>query len=782
MIWRHLCAVVVALLFLRNGVLAEPAEAPASESRDAVDAFINEHCLDCHRGPDAMSGVSLDSLLAKNVTEGGLWERVYRKLATRQMPPAEMPRPTEDEYRQIVATIGARLDAAAEEHRNPGRTETFRRLTRTEYQNAIRDLLHLQVETTSLLPADESSRGFDNITVTDLSPVLLSRYVSAAQMISRRALGRVETPGGETYRVRPDVTQDTHIEGLPLGTRGGLTIEHHFPQDATYEIQIRLMRDRNEEVEGLHERHDLEVLIDRKHVATFPIMPPAKGQTNRSIDAELKVSVPISAGEHEVVATFVRKSQSLLESERQPLNVHFNFYRHPRLGPAVYEVSINGPYDPTGPGETASRKQILMCTPTGPADEEECARTILSQLLRRAYRRPVSEADLATPMTFFWKGRNDEGFEAGVEQALSAILVSPHFLFRIERDPEGLPPGTVYRISDLELASRLSFFLWSSIPDDELLEVAEAGQLSLPDVLDAQVRRMLADDRASSLVTNFADQWLHLRNLESVTPDMRLFPDFDDNLRQAFRRETELCFEHVLREDRSVFELIGAQHTFLNERLAKHYGVPHVYGSRFRGVDLDDTSHRGGLFRQGSLLTVTSYATRTSPVIRGHWILKNLMGTPPPPPPPNVPALADNTVAASLPVRERLEQHRADAACAVCHDLMDPIGFSLENFDAVGRWRDTEFGEPIDTSGGLPDGSTFDGVSGLEEALLARPETFVTTFSENLMTFALGRGVETFDGPAIRKIVRDAKGDNYRLSSLIRGIVKSRPFQMRRTD
>ncbi len=590
------------------------------------------------------------------------------------------------------------------------------------------------------------------------------------------------SPGGETYRIRPDITQDVHIEGLPLGTRGGLRIEHQFTQDGEYEIQVHLMRDRNEEVEGLHERHDLEVLIDRKRVANFPIKPPEKGETNQSIDADLKVRVPVSAGEHEVVATFVDQDSSLLESERQPLNVHFNFYRHPRLGPAVYEFSINGPYDASGPGDTASRTRILTCTPTERADEDECARTILSRLMRRAYRRPVTDADLETPMSFFRQARDEGGFETGIEQALSAVLVSPHFLFRIERDPKGLPAGTAYRVSDLELASRLSFFLWSSIPDDELLDLAEAGQLSQPDVLDSQVRRMLADERASSLVTSFADQWLYLRNLESVTPDMRLFPDFDDNLRQAFRRETELTFERVLREDRSVLELIEAHDTFLNERLAKHYDIPHVYGSRFRPVELDDANRRGGLLRHGSILTVTSYATRTSPVIRGHWILKNIIGTPTPPPPPNVPALADNTVSAALPVRERLEQHRADAACAVCHDLMDPIGFSLENFDAVGRWRDTELGEPIDSSGGLPDGSDFEGVAGLEEALLARPEVFVTTLTEKLMTFALGRGIEPTDGPAIRKIVHEAHSEKYRLSSLIRGIVKSQPFQMRMTD
>jgi hypothetical protein len=445
-------------------------------------------------------------------------------------------------------------------------------------------------------------------------------------------------------------------------------------------------------------------------------------------------------------------------------------------------VSITGPYNPQGPGDTPSRRRIFVTRPTGAEDEESAARRILETLTRRAYRRPVTEDDLAGPLAQFREARAQADFDAGIQTAISAVLVSPHFLLRIERDPPSAAAGTVYRVSDLELASRLSFFLWSSIPDDELLDLAIRGELSKPQVLEAQVRRMLADERSHNLVTNFADQWLHLRNLESITPDLRLFPDFDHNLRQALRTETELHFAEVLRKDRSVLDLLKADHTFLNERLARHYGIPHVVGSRFRRVELPSGSERGGLLRQGSILTVTSYATRTSPVIRGKWILENVLGTPPPPPLPDVPSLKDNTIASHLSVRERLAQHRADAACASCHNLMDPPGFALENYDAVGRWRSQEDGRQIDVSGGLPDGSKFAGIGGLEEALLARPDMFVSTLSEKLLTFALGRGLEPADAPAVRQVVRGAKGRDYRFSAIIQEIVASTPFQMRRVE
>ncbi len=542
------------------------------------------------------------------------------------------------------------------------------------------------------------------------------------------------------------------------------------------------MRDRNEGIEGLSEAHELELLIDRARVELFTVQPPPPGVSDQLVDANLKKRFTAAAGPHTVGVTFLKNSSSLLETTRQPLNVHFNYYRHPRLGPAVYQVSILGPFEPRGPGETPSRRQVFICTPASPSGEEECAERILANLARRAYRQPVDADDMKAMMDFYRQARAEGDFEAGIEAALGSILVNPRFLFRIQRDPADLPAGTAYRLEPLELASRLSFFLWSSIPDDELLDLAARGELNRPEVLEAQVRRMLADERRQSLASNFAGQWLYLRNLEAVTPDLRLFPDFDDNLRQALRRETELFFESIVREDRSVLELIKADYTYLNERLARHYGIPHVYGSRFRRVSLDPGSQRGGLLRQGSILAVTSYATRTSPVIRGQWVLRNLIGTPPPPQPPNVPALADNTVSSTLSLRERLKEHRANAACASCHELMDPVGFALENFDAVGRWREIEADRAIDASGGLPDGSRFVGVSGLEQALLDRPELLVQTLTEKLMAFALGRGVEYSDAPAIRKIIGDARDDDYRFSRLILGIVRSAPFQMRRSQ
>jgi mono/diheme cytochrome c family protein len=756
----------------------EPARAivPA-----VVRSFVAAHCLDCHDRDSKTAGLALDDLLAAELPDATVqWEKVVRKLATRQMPPKDAPKPDERSYQATVAALTGVLDRLAAERPRPGRTETFRRLTRTEYQNAIRDLLALQIDAAALLPADEASHGFDNITVSDLSPTLLNRYVAAAQKIARLAVGRVpEGPLVETFRVRADITQDVHLEGLPIGTRGGLRIDYHFPQDGQYEVQVHLMRDRNDEIESLREPHELEIAVDRQRVALLTVRPPPRGTSDRLVDANLKARFAVAAGPHTVTVAFLKSSSSLLETMRQPLNVHFNFYRHPRLGPAVFQVALVGPYEPQGPGDTPSRRRIFVCRPSGPQDELACARQILSTLARRAYRRPVTEEDLAVPLSLYQQGHAQGGFEAGIEAGLAAILVSPHFLFRIERDPEGVAAGQAYRISDLELASRLSFFLWSSLPDDELLELAEAGTLSRPEVLTAQVRRMLADPRSRSLVTNFAGQWLHLRNLDSLVPDMRLYPDFDDNLRQALRRETELCFEEIIREDHSVLRLIRSEATYLNERLAKHYGIPHIYGSRLRRVVLDETSQRGGLLRQGSILAVTSYATRTSPVLRGQWVLKNLMGTPPPPPPPNVPALEENVVAASLPVRERLAQHRRHAACAACHEIIDPVGFALEHYDAIGRWRALEAGQPIDDAGSLPDGTPFVGVAGLEAALVARGELFVQTLVEKLLTYALGRGVDEHDAPAVRQIVRQARAADDRFSSLILGIVQSVPFQMR---
>ena len=787
---------------LGAGSLVAPAEAQESSTASAVAAdaphrtLVNRYCLSCHNDRTRTAGFALETINGQALGDNWeAWEKVARKLRARQMPPAGGRRPDESAYTAALASLDSALDGWAAAHPNPGRSDTFRRLNRTEYHNAVRDLLALKVDVADLLPGDSSSYGFDNITVGDLSPTLLERYVSAAEKISQLAVGRVgRAPGGTTVRIRPDLTQEKHLAGLPVGTRGGAVVEHTFPVDGHYEVSVRLARDRNEHVEGLSESHQVELLLDGERVELFTVERPAYREdvaliyqpSHDNVDAHLKLRMPVTAGPHTLGVTFPKLPSLLKETVRQPYEAHFNYYRHPRLQPAVYEVSITGPYDAAGPGRTASREQVFICRPATPDEDDACATRILRKLMRRAYRRPVSEADLQGPFALYRAARAADGFEAGVEMALAAVLVSPEFLFRVEQDPNGVEPGEAYRLDDLELASRLSFFLWSSIPDDELLNLAERRMLRDPEVLERQVRRMLADPRSRNLVSNFAGQWLHLRNLDSIAPDMRIFPDFDDNLRQAFRQETEMLVDSVLREDRSVLDLLRADYTFVNERLAKHYGIPHVYGSRFRRVEFDgdeDHAPRGGLLRQGSILLVTSYATRTSPVIRGKWILDNVLGVPPPPPPANVPDLEETgTGARALSMRERLAGHRANPACASCHRLMDPVGFAFENYDAVGRWRIADGGAPIDASGALFDGSAFDGVGELQEALLARPELFVTTLAEKLLTFATGRGVEYYDAPAVRRIVREAEADDFRFSLLVMEIVNSTPFQMRKAS
>ena len=783
-------ACLAAACFVFTLEAQQPPHGPLATTAPHV-SLVDDYCLSCHDEDHKKGGLELESVAADEVPRHpDVWEKVVRKLRARLMPPVGKERPDEATYETVISSLEGSLDRAAASNPNPGRTATLRRLTRTEYQNAVRDLLALDVDVASLLPADESSYGFDNVTVGDLSPTLLDRYVSAAEKISRLAVGRSSrSPGGDTIRIPADLTQEEHLEGLPVGTRGGAVVHYTFPLEGEYEIQIRLTRDRDEHVEGLSEAHDLELLLDRERLQVFTVKPPVREAgvpetdqpSHEKVDQLLKIRVPVTAGPHVLGVAFPKKPSVLLETPRQPYQTHFNSYRHPRIQPAIYSISIIGPYAVKGPGDTPSRRRIFVSRPADPDQEPRSARRILAALMRRAYRRPVTDADLQGPFDLYRTVRADAGFEAGIEMALSAVLVSPQFLFRVEQEPAGVLPNAVYRISDLELASRLSFFLWSSIPDDELLGVAVAGKLHDPAVLETQVRRMLADPRSRALVSNFASQWLHLRNLDSITPDMRLYPDFDDNLRQAFREETELFFESVLREDRSVLDLLRANYTFLNERLAKHYGIPHVYGSRFRRITLDEDSWRGGLLRQGSILTVTSYATRTSPVLRGKFVLDTLLGVPPPPPLPDVAALKDNTVDGHLSVRERLAEHRSNSTCAGCHNLMDPLGLSLEKFDAVGRRRTVEGGTPIDASGGLPDGSRFTDVQGLEAALLRRPELFVGTFAEKLLTYALGRGVEYYDAPATRAIVRDARSQNFRMSSIILGVVKSQPFQMRKS-
>jgi mono/diheme cytochrome c family protein len=768
----------------QQGNAASNMPSPISSQRQ----FLDRYCATCHNEQLKTGGLSLVQVdLSKPGAQPEMWEKVVRKLHTGVMPPPGMPQPPEADRRVIVKWLETSLDAAAAAKPNPGRTETLRHLDRTEYQNAIHDLLALDIDSASLLPADESGYGFDNVNLSDLSPTLLNRYISAAQKISRLAVGSAESSlQNDTILLPGDLTQEEQLPGLPMGTRGGVSASYNFAQEGEYEIQISLMRDLAGIISGLRDSrtHEMLVLLDREPVQTLKVSRSAIGNETLN-EKPLKARITVKAGPHDLAVTFVKEGSSLVETPRLPTESRFNERRYPRTAPAIDQISITGPYAPKGAGDTPSRRRLFVCRPAGPdkEQEEKCAAQILSTLMRRAYRRPIATTEVEEPMAFYRKGRAEGDFDLGITTALTAVLSNPEFLLRVESDPKRAPANGVYRVSDLELASRLSFFLWSSIPDDELLDAAAQGRLSQPGEMENQTRRMLADQRSFSLATNFAGQWLRLRNIEAVNPSSNLFRDFDENLRRALRQETELFFDSVLRDDRSVLTLIKSDYTFLNERLAKHYGIPNVYGSRFRRVTLGPESKRGGILRQGSVLAVTSYATRTSPVLRGVLVLKNLLGVPPPSPPPNVPTLDESTMAANLPMRQRLAAHRANAVCASCHRTIDPVGFSLENFNAVGQWRDLEVeDQPVDASGAIPGDKEFRGIDGLEAALLRRPELFVQTLTENLLTFALGRGVEYYDAPAIRKIVRDAEKDGYRFSSVILGIVKSVPFQMRRAE
>ena len=781
--------VTVLLLGSGSAALRAQQQQPAGQR-----ALINQYCTGCHNDKLKTGGLSLDAVNLENIGQAPeVWEKVLHKVQARYMPPVGTPRPDEKAYQSLVSYLETSLDQLSAAHPNPGRTAAMRRLTRTEYHNAIRDLLGLQVDVTQLLPPDESSFGFDNIMVGELSPTLLDRYLAAARKVSRLAVGSpVRSPGGDTILIPPDLTQEEHFDELPFGTRGGTSVDYTFPQDAEYEIQLQLSRDRNEHIEGLGEPTDVELMLDGERAHLFTVTPANNitGIRNANsipsddqVDQHLHIRIPVKAGPHTLGVTFPKAPSLLIETERQPYQAHFNMYRHPRIHPALYSIVVVGPYNATGAGDTPSRHRVFVCHPAKPSDEDSCGKQILSNFARRAYRRPVTDADLQIPLKLFSEARAQAGFDAGIERGLRALLISPEFLFRVEQDPPNIAPNSAYRLTDLELASRLSFFLWSSIPDDELLDLAIGGKLREPAVLEKQVQRMLTDSRAEALVNNFADQWLYLRNLQSIIPDARAFPDFDDNLRQAMRRETELFFENIMREDRSVLDLLRANYTFVNERLAKHYGIPNVYDSYFRRVTFDGSSARGGLLGQASILTVTSYADRTSPVIRGKWVLTNILGSPPPPPPGNVPPLKnDGSASKALTMRERMAAHRVNQPCAGCHRLMDPVGFSLENYDAIGRWRTSDQDAPIDASGSLPDGSEFTGVVGLKQALLSKPELFVNTLTEKLLTYGLGRGLESYDAAAVRKIVRDARTNDYRFSSLILGIVNSTPFQMRRSQ
>ena len=746
----------------------------------------------------------LDKLDVEDVgKDAEVWEKVVRKLQTGAMPPAGAPRPDQADYLSLTSHLESELDSAWTASPNPGRAVAHR-LNRAEYANVIRDLLSIEVDDESLLPPDIAGHGFDNnAAVLSVSPLLLERYMSAAENISRLAIGdSTIDPSFQTYKVPARLMQDERMsEELPFGSRGGIVVLHHFPLDGEYVIRIRLQRNNIDYIRGLAEPHQLDVRLDDERIKLFTVggedkgrsgplftftAPDSRGDPEREAyetlaDIGLEVRMPVKAGPRRVGITFLQQTTKR-EGVFMPRLLLPELPSYKGGDPAVDSVTIGGPFDATGVGDTPSRQKIFVCRPTDLRDDEPCAKKILSALARRAYRRPVTEADIQTLLVFHRAGRNEGGFETGIGRAIQRMLVSPEFLFRIERDPANVAPGTAHRISDLELASRLSFFLWSSIPDDELLDLAEKDSLHDRAVLETQVRRMLADSRATAIASNFAGQWLYLRNLQAVTPDEKVFPEFDNNLRNAFRQETELLFENMLQEDRSALDLLRADYTFVNERLARHYGIPNVFGSHFRRVKLSDENRRG-LLGQGSILTVTSYANRTSPVLRGKWVLENILGTPPPAPPPNVPALPENENDGKvLSVRQRLEAHRANAVCASCHSRMDPLGFALENFDATGNWRVTENSTSIDASGILADGTKFQGPVELRNLLLNKPDQFVTTVTEKLLAYALGRGIEYYDAPAVRRIMRDAAPNDHRWSSIILGIVNSTPFQMRRSQ
>jgi hypothetical protein len=773
------------------GIVAGCLQAGAADPR----ALLDQYCVTCHNQQTRTGGLALDKADVSNPPSNPeLWEKVIQKLRAGAMPPPGSPRPDQAASASLIAMLETSLDSASAARPSPGRF-LLHRLNRTEYANAIRDLLALDIDVSSLLPPDDESYGFDNIAdVLGVSPALLEQYVSASRKIARLAVGDMTTgPAAETWRARPDLSQDEQVEGLPAGTRGGLVVSYNFPLDGDYTMKIVLARTSVEVTRGLEEPHRVEILLDGDRI--FQATVGGKDDNDlatrnpvssrEALEARLQARVWIKAGPHLVGATFARKDNAQFDYILQPfLRTTLDPVNEVGL-PHIEKVIVAGPYNATGPGDTPSRRRIFVCLPASAGDDLPCATKILSALARRAYRRPVGDADLEPLVAFYREGRATGDFGAGIERALRLILSNPQFLFRLEREPAGLAAGSlhegsVYRISDVELASRLSFFLWSSIPDEELLNTATQGKLKDSVELERQVKRMLADPRSASLVTDFADQWLFLRNLRTIAPDPRSFPDFDDTLRQSMRRETELFVDSIVREDRSILDFLNANYTFVNERLARHYGISGIYGSRFRRIRIDDPARRG-LLGQSSVLTVTSYATRTSPVQRGKWVLTNILGTPPPAAPPNTPPLKENADGGRpMSVRERLEEHRRNPACASCHATMDPLGFALENFDAVGRWRSKgEDNAAIDASGVLPGGTRVEGPASLRDALLAGPDQFASTLAEKLLIFALGRGLDYNDAPAVRQIAAQAAASDYRFSSIILGIVRSTPFQMK---
>lgn len=796
------------------------AAAPGAMSAPDAQAMLDRYCVTCHNERTRTADLTLDTLdLARVGENAATWEHVVRRLKASAMPPAGRPRPDAATSHAFVSWLEAELDRAGLADPDPGRP-AIHRLNRVEYANAIRELFNLEVDVQSLLPVDDEEHGFDNIAdVLSVSPTLIERYLAAAQRISRLAVGyRGLRPVAETYPVHGALLQDEAMSlDLPLGSRGGVVIEHNFPVDGEYLIRVTLRKQEYGYARGMGQPHELDLRLDGVRLDTFTVgrawehgqLPPMgyAGKFEQVYDGNsfpeweryalnadrgLEIRTEVTGGRHQVGVAFDRRTarpEGILPLPDDRSSYSYGQDEMQDRNPAVSGIEIIGPYDPSDAAALPSRNRVFVCQPADASDETACASSILSTLARRAYRRPASDADVETLLPFYEDGHAEGGFDAGIQAAVERLLVDPEFLFRIETDPDGVTPETAYRLSDLELASRLSFFLWSSIPDDELLDFAATDRLGDPSVLDQQVRRMLADPRSRALVENFGGQWLQLRKLRNAAPDTATYTAFDENLRDAMRRETELFLEHELREDRPLVNLLRADYTFVNERLASHYDIPDVYGPHFRRVTYPDET-RGGLLGHASLLTITSYANRTSPVVRGTWLLENILGTPPPPPPPNIPSLRsarDEGVPATM--RERLAQHRTNAVCASCHNTIDPLGFALESYDAIGRWRATngggtpfDTGVPIDPSGTLIDGTEVHGLAGLTDVILNRQNQFVETITEKLLTYAVGRTLEHTDKPVVRQIGRQMSPDELTWSSLITAIVKSPPFLMRRSE
>ena len=754
-------------------------------------ALLKQYCVTCHNQRANTGGLALDSVSLADIPKGAeVWEKVIRKVRAGMMPPVGVPRPEQAALDGLVAHLETTLDKASLASpilRGP----TLHRLNRAEYGNAVRDLFALHVDVSSLLPPDEEAFGFDNnASVLNISTSLMERYLSAAWKISAVAVASPGiTPSLETFRVRGDLSQHDHVSGLPVGTRGGIVIRHYFPVDGEYVISPRLYRETVNIIRGLELEHDLEVTLDGQRIVLARFGGAKDEQANYlqptlagdEMEKRFQKRLTVTAGLHDVGVAFLKKSSATTLDLLQPFERERLDPITPVGIPELDKVTIEGPFNPVRTERSPSRQKIFACSPASDREAPSCARTILGTVARRAYRGPVSDTEMTRLLEFYQKERTRGGnFDAGIESALTFMLVSPRFLYRIEQDPQGTSSGASYRINDVELASRLSFFLWSSIPDDELLDMAIAGRLREPALLEQQVRRMLKDERARALGSNFAGQWLFLRNLRGLQPDPDVFPDFDHNLREALQRETELLFESIVLEDSSVLTLLTADYSFVNERLARHYGIPNVYGTQLRRVTVSNEA-RKGLLGHGSILALTSQNNRTSPVLRGKYVLTNILGTPPPEPPANVPPL-DETPGKARSMRDRMEEHRRNPACAGCHKLMDPIGLSLENFDGIGRWRTTDNGAAIDASAQLADGSSVEGPASLRQALLRRPDMFARNVTEMLLTYALGHRVEYYDMPYVRAILKESVKSDYRFSSLVLGIVKSPPFQRRRSE